>query len=110
MFGTQVGINFKGRSTVTSKLGAIFTLLTVGLGITNLYSLLIKLYNKEDPKINYYSRGMSLLENPTIYNLSESKFSLGFAIIDWSSGLFIDLRDFDGLIEAKTRVGSIVNF
>jgi hypothetical protein len=45
LFGTQVGVNFKGRSTVTSKLGALITLLTVGFGIGYLYTLLIKLWN-----------------------------------------------------------------
>jgi hypothetical protein len=37
---------------------------------------------------------MSLLENPTNYNLSESKFSLGVAIFDNNSGEFVDLRDY----------------
>jgi hypothetical protein len=52
MFGTKVGINFKRRSTVTSKLGALITLLTVGLGVGYLYTLILKLYTKDDPKIN----------------------------------------------------------
>jgi hypothetical protein len=52
MFGTQIGINFKGRSTVTSKLGALVTLLTVGLGVGYLITLIIRLYHKTDSKIN----------------------------------------------------------
>ena len=52
MFGTKVGINFKGRSTVTSKLGALVTLLTVGLGVAYLYNLSRRLVNGDDPKIN----------------------------------------------------------
>ena len=52
MFGTKVGINFKGRSTVTSKLGALITLLAVGLSVGNLYILGRRLVKREDPKIS----------------------------------------------------------
>jgi hypothetical protein len=52
MFGTKVGINFKGRSTVTSKLGALVTLLTVGFGVAYLVTLIRRLEYFEDPKIN----------------------------------------------------------
>jgi hypothetical protein len=52
MFGTQVRINFKGSSTVTSKLGGLITLLTVGLGAAYLYTLVIRLWHMQDPKIN----------------------------------------------------------
>jgi hypothetical protein len=52
MFGLKVGINFKGRSTVTTKLGALITLLTVGLSVGYLLTLIKKLRYGEDPKIN----------------------------------------------------------
>jgi hypothetical protein len=52
MFGTKVGINFKGRSTVTSKLGALITLLAVGLSVGNLSILARRLVNGDDPKIS----------------------------------------------------------
>ncbi len=52
MFGTQVGINFKRRSTVTTKLGALVTLLTIALCVGYLFTLIIRLLHKEDPKIN----------------------------------------------------------
>ncbi len=52
MFGTKIGINFKGRSTVTSKPGALITLLTVGLGVGYLFILARRLLNGDDPKIN----------------------------------------------------------
>jgi hypothetical protein len=41
---------------------------------------------------------MNLLENPTTYNLSESKFSLGLAIFDVKSGEFVDLNYYPGLL------------
>ena len=49
---------------------------------------------------------MNLLENPTTYNLSDSKFSLGFAIIDIKSKEFVDLYDFYGLLWTQTLTGS----
>jgi hypothetical protein len=52
MFGTKIEINFKGRSTVTTKLGALITLLTVGLGVGYLYTLIIRLWQRKDPIIN----------------------------------------------------------
>jgi hypothetical protein len=106
MFGIKVGINFKGRSTVTSKLGALITLLTVGLGVGYLYTLILRLYNKDDPKINQYSSGMILLENPTTYNLSESNFSIGVAIYDVLAREFVDLEYFPFLMYTQTLVGS----
>ncbi len=45
MFGTKVGVNFKGRPTVTSKLGAFITLLAVSLGIAYLTTLAIRLFH-----------------------------------------------------------------
>jgi hypothetical protein len=51
MFGTKIAINFRGRSTVTTKLGALVTLITVGLGIAYLYTLIIRLLHRDDPKI-----------------------------------------------------------
>jgi hypothetical protein len=106
MFGTKVGINFKGRSTVTSKLGALITLLAVGLGVAYLYTLIVKLFTKDDPKINQYSKGMSLLENPTTYNLSESKFNLGVAIFDGLVHEFVDINYFPYLLWTETNFGS----
>jgi hypothetical protein len=52
MFGLKVGINFKGKSTVTTKLGALITLLTFGLSAGYLWTLISKLLHREDPKIN----------------------------------------------------------
>ena len=52
MFGLKVGINFKGRSTVPTKLGALVTLLTVGVCAGYLWTLMDKLWHREDPKIN----------------------------------------------------------
>ena len=52
MYGTKVGVNFKGRSTVTSKLGAIISLLTIGLGVANLTTIILKLFYKQSPMIN----------------------------------------------------------
>ncbi len=52
MFGTKVAVNFKGRSTVTTKLGALVTLITVGLCVGYLYTLIIRLSYKDDPIIN----------------------------------------------------------
>ncbi len=52
MFGTKVEINFKGRSTVTSKVGALITLLTVGFGVAYLVTLIRRLVHFDDPKIN----------------------------------------------------------
>ena len=49
IFGSNVGVNFKGRSTVTSKLGAIVTLLTFGLGVAYLTTLVIRLVQRQDP-------------------------------------------------------------
>jgi hypothetical protein len=49
---------------------------------------------------------MSLLENPTAYNLSESKFSLGITIFDTNSYEFVDLNDFSFLIWTETSIGS----
>ncbi len=49
IFGSKVGVNFKGRSTVTSKLGAIVTLLTFGLGVAYLTTLVIRLVQRQDP-------------------------------------------------------------
>ena len=47
---------------------------------------------------------MSLLENPTNYNLSESKFSLGVAIFDIQTDWFVDLRDYKMLMNTKTII------
>ncbi len=52
VYGLKVGINFKGKSTVTTKLGALTTLLTVGLSVGYLWTLISKLLHREDPKIN----------------------------------------------------------
>jgi hypothetical protein len=52
MFGTKVGVNFKGRSTVTSKLGAVITILTISLGVAYLITRIIRLSNRNDPQIN----------------------------------------------------------
>jgi hypothetical protein len=52
MFGSQVNINFKGKQTVTTKLGSLFTLVTVGLGFAYFGTLVSKLLNRTDPKIN----------------------------------------------------------
>jgi hypothetical protein len=52
MFGTKVGVNFKRRSTVTTKLGALVTLITIGLGVGYFYTLVLRLLHKDDPKIN----------------------------------------------------------
>ncbi len=51
---------------------------------------------------------MSLLENPTTYNLSEYKFSLGFAIFNAISDEFVDLNDFQGLLNTYTNFGNIL--
>ncbi len=52
---------------------------------------------------------MNLLENPTIYNLSESKFSLGFAIYDTNSQEFVNLSYFSGLLWSETVTGNFLN-
>ncbi len=52
MFGLKVGINFKGRSTISTKLGALVTLPTVGVCAGYLWTLMDKLWHREDPKIN----------------------------------------------------------
>jgi hypothetical protein len=49
---------------------------------------------------------MSLLENPTTYNLSDSKFSLGVAIFDGQAEEFVDLNYFYGLLWIQTWIGS----
>jgi hypothetical protein len=49
---------------------------------------------------------MSLLENPTTYNLSESKFSLGVAIFDSLAHEFVDINDFPYLLWTQTNIGS----
>jgi hypothetical protein len=53
---------------------------------------------------------MSLLENPTTYNLSQSKFSLGVAIFDKSSLEFVDLDYFPGLLISQTLIGSALDY
>ncbi len=53
---------------------------------------------------------MSLLENPTTYNLSESKFSLGVAIFDALNKEFVDLNYFSHLIITETSVDSILDY
>ncbi len=50
---------------------------------------------------------MNLLENPTNYNLSESKFSLGVAIFDQNSFEFVDLDYFHALLFTITKTGGI---
>ena len=52
MFGLKVGINFEGRSTVPTKLGALVTLITVGVCAGYLWTLMDKHWHREDPKIN----------------------------------------------------------
>ncbi len=52
---------------------------------------------------------MSLLENPTGYNLSETQFSLGVAIFDIQSEEFVDLRYFKDLVWTQTRIASYVD-
>ncbi len=49
---------------------------------------------------------MSLLENPTSYNLSDSKFSLGVAIFDTQSEEFVDLHYFRKLVWTQTSIES----
>jgi hypothetical protein len=53
---------------------------------------------------------MSLLENPTTYNLSESKFSLGVALFDVSTLEFVDLNYFSDLLLTETSVDSILDY
>ena len=52
---------------------------------------------------------MSLLENPTTYNLSEKNFSLGVAIFDGRSQEFVDLEYFNGLLSSATYIGSTLD-
>ena len=51
---------------------------------------------------------MNLFENTATYNLSESKFSIGAFIFDLTSGEFVDLNDFDGLLFTETEIGTVL--
>ena len=44
-------INFKGKSTVTTKLGSLCSLVTIGLGIAYLSTLIIKLINSNKGQV-----------------------------------------------------------
>jgi hypothetical protein len=52
---------------------------------------------------------MRLLENSSTYNLSESKFSLGFAIFDSDSKEFVDLSYFESLLVTTTTTGTFLD-
>jgi len=52
MFGEPVGINFKGKSVITTKVGSFFTLLTIVCSGAYAYSRILKLINKTDATIN----------------------------------------------------------
>jgi hypothetical protein len=73
-YGQPVGVNFKGQSTITSKMGAFFTILTVGLGSAYAISKISQLSNRTDPQINQYIEGMNLFENLNLFNLGEHQF------------------------------------
>jgi hypothetical protein len=63
----------------------------------------------DDSKINQYVEGMSLLENPTTYNLSESKFSVGFAILNMIDMKFIPRNELIQLLLPLTHLGTILD-
>jgi hypothetical protein len=53
---------------------------------------------------------MSLLENPTSYNLSEKKLSVGVAIFDADSKEFVDLDYFRYVLNTSTLLGTAIEY
>jgi hypothetical protein len=66
--------------------------------------------NNDDPKINQYIEGMSLLENPMTFNLKDSKFSVGFAIFDMVKLKFIPRNDLTELLQARAELGTVIDY
>ena len=49
LFGQTVGLNFKGQPAITSKVGALFTVLAMGLSAAYGGAKLYQLVNMKDP-------------------------------------------------------------
>jgi hypothetical protein len=59
-FGARLEINFRGQSVITSKVGLVATLLTVGLGMAFAITEAISLVQRTNVQINQYVEGQDL--------------------------------------------------
>ena len=69
MYGAPITLNFKGKSRITTKVGALFSLFTISMGLAYGYAKITALKNRSNTVINQYTEGMNLFESTDIYNL-----------------------------------------
>jgi hypothetical protein len=81
-FGASFQINFRGQTSVTSKVGLLATLMTAGLGMAFAVTQAMTLFQRTNVQINQYVEGSDLFQNTNEYSLSEYNFTIAFTVYD----------------------------
>ena len=71
IYGQPIGVNYKGASAYKTKVGAMVSIFTIGLGLALAINKIIQMANKENANIQNMSKTLNLFSGTEIFNFAE---------------------------------------
>ena len=82
IYGQPIGVNYKGESTYKTKVGALMSLITIGLGLALAGSKIQQMVYKDNSNIQQFSNTLDLFSGTYSFNLADQKIELVAGLMD----------------------------
>ncbi len=87
IYGRPIGVNYKGESTYKTKVGALMSLITIGLGLALAGSKIQQMVDKDNSKIQQLTNTLDLFSGTHSFNLADQKLELVAGLMDRNGDL-----------------------
>jgi hypothetical protein len=87
IYGQPIGVNYKGESTYKTKVGALMSLITFGLGLALAGSKIQQMVDKDNSNIQQLTNTLDLFSGTFSFNLANQKLELVAGLRDRNSDL-----------------------
>jgi hypothetical protein len=97
IYGQPIGVNFKGESSYKTKVGALMSLLTFGLGLALAGSKIMQMAAKDNANIQQLTNTLDLFSDSfsqtiqSSFNLENEKLEFIAGLLDYTTNSFIKI-------------------
>ena len=82
IYGQPIGVNYKGQASYKTKVGALLSLITFGIGLALTVIKIKQMVNKDNSNVSQFTKTLDLNFNTDSFNLDEQKLELMAGILD----------------------------
>ena len=76
IYGQPIGVNYKGQASYKTKVGALLSLITFGIGLALTVIKIKQMVNKDNSNVSQFTKTLDLNFNTDSFNLDEQKLEL----------------------------------